>query len=52
MVITGEAERRPEKDKIAGRSLGKKGIFQILVICAYAVELSLLLAFDRENTSL
>ena len=37
----------PVKDKTDGRSLGKKGIFQILVNCAYAVELSLLLAFDR-----
>jgi hypothetical protein len=36
----------PVKDKTDGRSLRKKGIFQILVICAYAVELSLLLAFD------
>ena len=30
------------KDKTDGRSLGKKGIFQILVDCAYAMELSLL----------
>jgi hypothetical protein len=42
--------RDPRWDKKSGRSLGVKGIFQILV--SYAVELSLLLRLECEFTSL